>query len=73
MGSEAANLALSDRRAQAVQQALTMRGVDAGRITARGYGKAYPVASNGTPEGRALNRRVEVVIADDKGTLRSRN
>ena len=73
VGSEAANLALSDRRAQAVQQALTMRGVDAGRITARGYGKAYPVASNGTPEGRALNRRVEVVIADDKGTLRSRN
>ena len=72
VGSEAANLTLSERRAQAVQQALTMRGVDAGRITTRGYGKAYPVASNATPEGRALNRRVEVVIADERGTLRSR-
>ena len=72
VGSTSANQTLSERRAQAVQQALTMRGVDPSRITTRGYGKAFPVASNGTPEGRALNRRVEVVIADDKGTLRSR-
>jgi outer membrane protein OmpA-like peptidoglycan-associated protein len=73
VGSNAANLTLSERRAQSVQQALTQRGVDPGRITTRGYGKSFPVASNGTPEGRALNRRVEVVIADDKGVLRSRN
>jgi len=72
VGSEAANQALSERRAQAVQQALLMRGVDPARMSARGYGKAYPVASNATPEGRALNRRVEVVIADEKGNLRSR-
>ena len=72
VGSASANQTLSERRAQAVQQALTMRGVDPGRITTRGYGKSFPVASNATPEGRALNRRVEVVIADDKGTLRSR-
>ena len=72
VGSDAANQALSERRAQAVQQALVGRGVDPARITARGYGKAYPVASNATPEGRALNRRVEVVIADEKGNLRSR-
>lgn len=72
VGSDATNLTLSERRAQAVQQALTMRGVDASRITTRGYGKSYPVASNATPEGRALNRRVEVVIADERGTLRSR-
>ncbi len=72
VGSSAANQTLSERRAQSVQQALTMRGVDPSRITTRGYGKDYPVANNGTPEGRALNRRVEVVIADDKGVLRSR-
>lgn len=72
VGSDAANQALSERRAQAVQQALLMRGVDAARITVRGYGKSYPVASNATPEGRALNRRVEVVIADEKGNLRAR-
>jgi outer membrane protein OmpA-like peptidoglycan-associated protein len=72
VGSDATNQALSERRAQAVQQALAVRGVDPSRITARGYGKAYPVASNATPEGRALNRRVEVVIADEKGNLRSR-
>ncbi|GAB2487707.1 OmpA family protein [Comamonas humi] len=72
VGSSAANQTLSERRAQSVQQALVARGVDPSRITARGYGKDYPVASNGTAEGRALNRRVEVVIADDKGNLRSR-
>ncbi|MFT3814985.1 MAG: OmpA family protein [Acidovorax sp.] len=72
VGSDATNQALSERRAQAVQQALVVRGVDPSRITTRGYGKAYPVASNATPEGRALNRRVEVVIADEKGNLRSR-
>lgn len=73
VGSVAANQTLSQRRAQAVQQALTSRGIDTSRITVRGYGKAYPVASNGSAEGRALNRRVEVVIADDKGTLRPRS
>lgn len=72
VGSSSANQTLSERRAQSVQQALLMRGVDAGRMTTRGYGKDYPVANNSTPEGRALNRRVEVVIADDKGVLRSR-
>ena len=36
--------------------------------TARGYGKAHPVADNASPEGRAMNRRVEIVIADDMGT-----
>ena len=73
VGSEAANQTLSQRRAESVQQALVMRGVDPSRITTRGYGKTFPVASNGNAEGRALNRRVEVVIADDQGNLRSRN
>ena len=61
------------RRAQAVQTALTQRGIDISRITAQGYGKDYPVANNATAEGRAMNRRVEVIIADDKGNLRGRN
>ena len=46
--------------------------VAADRITARGYGKEYPVADNSSPEGRAMNRRVEIVIADENGNLRSR-
>ena len=72
VGGDSYNQELSDRRAQAVRDALVQRGVDTGRITARGYGKAHPVADNATPEGRAMNRRVEIVIADDKGNLRSR-
>jgi hypothetical protein len=44
-------------------QAKLARGNDARRIEARGYGPAYPVASNDTPVGRQLNRRVQVVIA----------
>lgn len=73
IGSEAYNLQLSERRAAAVRNALMMRGVDPSRITTRGYGKAYPVADNGTAEGRALNRRVEVVIADEQGVLKGRS
>lgn len=72
VGGDSYNQELSDRRAQAVQSALVQRGVTPDRITARGYGKTYPVAENGSAEGRAMNRRVEIVIADDKGNLRGR-
>ncbi|WP_311222311.1 MULTISPECIES: OmpA family protein [unclassified Acidovorax] len=72
VGGDAYNQELSERRAQAVQGALVQRGVTPDRITARGYGKTYPVAENGSAEGRAMNRRVEIVIADDKGNLRGR-
>ena len=72
VGNEAYNLSLSERRAQAVRDALVERGVGSARITARGYGKAHPIADNSTPDGRAMNRRVEIVIADEKGVLRAR-
>ena len=72
VGSDGYNQELSQRRAQSVRDALVQRGVDTSRITARGYGKAHPVADNASPEGRAMNRRVEIVIADDKGNLRGR-
>ena len=72
VGSASFNQTLSERRAAAVQQALIQRGVAADRIVARGYGKDFPVADNSSDEGRAMNRRVEIVIADENGNLRSR-
>jgi outer membrane protein OmpA-like peptidoglycan-associated protein len=53
---------LSERRAQAVKFALVQSGIEPHRIDARGYGPAFPVASNDTEGGRQLNRRVEIVI-----------
>lgn len=61
-GSEAYNLDLSKRRADAVANYLTLRGVSRARIETVGYGEMYPVADNSTPEGRAMNRRVEIRI-----------
>ncbi len=61
-GSEETNRRLSSGRAAAVKRALVERGIPAARIDARGYGPAFPVASNDTPVGRQLNRRVEIVI-----------
>jgi len=51
---------LSSRRAEAVRDYLVMKGVDASRLSARGYGPSAPVASNATAEGRTRNRRVEL-------------
>ncbi|HVS62645.1 MAG TPA: OmpA family protein [Thermoanaerobaculia bacterium] len=61
-GSEVHNLALSNRRAEAVRGLLVGRGVDADRIAAIGYGEGYPAADNDTEWGRQLNRRVDVMI-----------
>ncbi len=55
------NLVLSYQRAKSVMDYLIMRGISATRLVAKGYGLEKPVASNNTAEGRALNRRVEVV------------
>ncbi len=57
------NLRLSEERAEAVRDALVERGVEPQRIETRGYGEAYPVATNETAAGRQMNRRVEIVIA----------
>lgn len=63
-GSEAHNLSLSERRAQAVQSFLVDNGIERTRVIARGYGLAYPIAPNDSAAGRQLNRRVELVILD---------
>ena len=68
IGSDAYNQKLSERRAEGVASALETGGVSIQRLTAKGYGKRYPVAPNASsdgtdnPAGRAKNRRVEVVI-----------
>lgn len=66
-GSEQANLELSRRRAQAVAEELVAAGVAPSRITTFGRGESSPVATNETPEGRALNRRVEIAVQPDEG------
>ncbi|MGY0615395.1 OmpA family protein [Vibrio sp. FJH11] len=63
-GPAAYNQKLSERRAQAVADYLTGSGIDAGRLTVSGMGEENPVADNSTKEGRALNRRVEVVVPE---------
>jgi outer membrane protein OmpA-like peptidoglycan-associated protein len=64
VGSEEFNQVLSERRADAVREALLARGVDPSRIAVHGFGESYPVASNDNSAGRQLNRRVEIVVAN---------
>ncbi len=61
-GSAAANRTLSDARANAVLQNLVAKGVPAAQLTAVGFGPDRPIADNGTPEGRATNRRIEFTV-----------
>lgn len=67
VGSDAYNQALSERRAQAVADALQSRGVPADRYEVEGLGEDFPVATNDTPAGRQQNRRVEIVFSDEAG------
>jgi outer membrane protein OmpA-like peptidoglycan-associated protein len=61
-GNESSNLELGQRRAQSVRDYLVSRGVPTDIITAVGIGQGRPVADNKTPEGRAQNRRVEIIV-----------
>ena len=61
-GADAANLALSQQRADAVRQVLLAAGVPSGRVKAVGKGESDPLTDNGTAEGRARNRRVEMIV-----------
>ncbi len=63
-GDAGYNKGLSQRRAESVMRFLASKGVDAGRMSAKGYGEDMPVADNSTREGRAKNRRVELRVVD---------
>ncbi len=62
IGSDAYNQDLSYRRAMAVRDYLASRGVPAERLKVAGFGKTRPIADNRSPEGRAMNRRVEIIV-----------
>jgi outer membrane protein OmpA-like peptidoglycan-associated protein len=65
LGDAEANLQLSEQRAQAVLEALVSMGVSSERISALGMGEDFPIASNEDEEGRARNRRVDVILLDN--------
>jgi len=64
VGSDADNLELSEARARSVREYLIQQGVPASDISSRGYGESRPRADNGTPEGRARNRRTEFRVTN---------
>ena len=68
VGNPDANVALSQRRADAVRDALVQNGVSPSMLTAKGYGDTKPVASNDTADGRAQNRRTEFTVANTQVT-----
>ena len=61
-GADSYNQLLSEKRANAVAASLRRQGVQDDRMVVRGYGEQHPVADNGTPQGRAQNRRVELTL-----------
>ena len=67
VGSDAYNQTLSENRARAVADYLSMQGVHKVRMATLGYGETQPIADNGTESGRAANRRVEIRIVPVAG------
>ena len=65
VGSDEYNQKLSENRASAVKDFLVSQGVSPNNITSQGFGKSNPVADNSTAEGRAQNRRVNLVVSGD--------
>jgi outer membrane protein OmpA-like peptidoglycan-associated protein len=65
VGSDEYNQQLSERRAQAVRDYFVQQGINSNAVEAHGYGKTEPIASNDTVEGRAQNRRVELILSGD--------
>jgi len=61
IGAEEYNQGLSERRANAAQEYFVSKGISAGRLKALGYGETRPIATNATREGRAQNRRIELI------------
>ena len=61
-GTATYNQDLSQRRARSVRDYLISRGIASSRVTAEGFGLTRPIADNESPEGRANNRRVEIVV-----------
>ncbi|MFW5960472.1 MAG: OmpA family protein, partial [Chitinivibrionales bacterium] len=71
-GSDEFNKVLSEKRAESVKEFMIEQGVAEKRLTAEGYGFSRPVADNSTKEGRAKNRRVDLIVQDikpDKGAM----
>ena len=66
-GSATVNQRLSEQRAQAVADILVAHGVSRNRMVIQGLGSSEPIASNNTPEGRALNRRVDIIVQPKEG------
>ncbi len=69
-GDDGHNLELSQRRAESVREYLVAQGIAADRISAKGFGETRPIADNGSTEGRANNRRVEIVVEQGPATMR---
>ena len=72
-GTDDFNLELSQSRADAVASAIIQRGIDAQRVRALGYGEGFPVASNSNAGSRQLNRRVEIIVANDDEPIPARS
>ena len=65
VGGDEYNQTLSEHRAQAVRDYFVQQGIPSNNVEAHGFGKNEPIATNDTPEGRAQNRRVELVLSGD--------
>jgi outer membrane protein OmpA-like peptidoglycan-associated protein len=65
-GDDEYNMKLSVDRAKSVFDYIVSKGIDPSRVEYRGYGESKPIASNETEEGRAMNRRTEMMIIDNK-------